>query len=625
VTVVYTLQEYRELLVHVEPALLITDLNLPDGNALSLLSAEPSCPTLVMTSYGDEEIAVRAMKLEVRDQYVKSDLAFREMPRTVDRALREWESLQQAQRAEVALRQSEQRFSTVFHASPVPILIAHLEAGSILDANESCCELLDFPLAELCGKPLDTVLERSLLEEVRRLQGEGRGGRVRDRESWAKTRGGQDRSVTVSLEIIEVGGAPCVLAMVFDLTERKQAEQERLELERRMLHVQKLESLGVLAGGVAHDFNNILVAIIGHADLAIGELPEGVAVRESLSAIKQAAKRAAELSQQILAYAGRGKYVLGRSRWTDIVSELTQLLQSTLSKRARLVLELSDAPSFMEGDATQLRQVAMNLITNASEALDDKDGMITVRTGQCRCDARELSRMVVGAELPSGDYCFLEVQDSGCGMDAATLARVFEPFFTTKFTGRGLGMAAVLGIVRGHAGAIEIESQPGAGTRFRVLLPLAAPAKASDPRGEVEDTWRPQGRLLLVDDEPAVRAVGSKMLERLGFQVETAADGVEAIAAYQAGRFDCVVLDLTMPTMDGAETLKRLRALDPAVRVVLSSGYTESELELRFAGLSASGFIQKPYTLMVLKRAMQAALHPDSLPSASAPQDSGGK
>jgi two-component system cell cycle sensor histidine kinase/response regulator CckA len=609
VIVVSTLAEYRGLVAAVVPQIVLSDLNLPDGSALELFGEAPRWPLLLMTSHGDEAVAVQAMKAGALDYIVKSDFAFVEMPRTVERALREWSNLQQARKAEHALRQSERRFSTIFQASPVPIIVSRLKDGVIVDVNESCLSLLGFGRGELIGKAWAELTDNGeLVTAVLTAEpsvGERHGTA---RELRIKTHQGEHRCMLASLERIDLDGVDCTLAILFDLTERKQAEEQRLEMERRMLHVQKLESLGVMAGGVAHDFNNILVAILGHADMAIEDLPPTSPACESLFGIKQAAMRAAELSQQILAYSGRGKYTVGAVNLNDIVTELTRLLAATMSKRARLELVLAESLPAIEGDATQLRQVAMNLITNASEALGEQDGDITVTTGCCNCAQDYLERLAPAAQLAAGDYVFLEVRDSGCGMDAATIARVFEPFFTTKFTGRGLGMAAVLGIVKSHGGAVSIDSKPGVGTVFRVVLPARKGTLVADGPSPCPEDWKGSGRVLLVDDEEMVRKVGGRMLRSLGFEVEEVRDGLEALARYAAASFDCVVLDLTMPLMDGAQTLLGLRSLDPTVTVVLSSGYAEAELSRRFAGEGDLAFIQKPYSLTALRRSMQEAM-----------------
>ena len=378
--------------------------------------------------------------------------------------------------------------------------------------------------------------------------------------------------------------------------QRKQAEEDIRQLEAQIQHAQKLESLGVLAGGIAHDFNNLLTSILGYASLALMQLPEESPTYPMLREIERGGWRAAELTQQMLAYSGRGKFVIQALRLDALVQEMTKLLRTVVSKKAALSLNLE--PATIEGDATQIRQVVMNLITNASDALEGHDGVIRVRTGIRQADSTFLRTPYFAEELPAGAYAYVEVEDSGCGMTEATLARIFDPFFTTKFTGRGLGMAAVLGIVKGHRGTIKVDSTPGQGTVFQVLLPCFTGAPTEGVvAGPGVSTWRRQGTVLVVDDEASIRTLSRRVLERVGFQVREAGDGREGLDLFGRHRQEivAVLLDLTMPRMDGMETLVEMRRLDPNVPVVVMSGYSESETLMRFAGMGANGFIQKPF------------------------------
>jgi len=398
---------------------------------------------------------------------------------------------------------------------------------------------------------------------------------------------------------------------VVDVHERVQAQAERQEMERRMLHVQKLESLGVLAGGMAHDFNNILMAVLGHADLALAKLPAHAPAQAHLEAIVTAARQASDLSRQMLAYSGRGRFVIEPIQLSDLVADMAHLLKAAISKKALFNLKLEKGLPQIEGDATQLRQVLMNLITNASEAIGDRSGVITLSTGAMHCGRPYLTAATVDDDLPEGLYIYLEVSDTGCGMDRDTLQRIYEPFYSTKFTGRGLGLAATLGIVRSHKGAIRVYSEPGKGTTFKVLLPaLPVALEPAAPAPSAQETWSGQGCVLLVDDEETLRALGQAMLERLGFEVVLASDGREALERYQEHRdhIDLVMLDLTMPRMDGEEAFRQLRQVNPEVRVVLCSGYTEQDVTARFAGKGLAGFIQKPYTLQDLSDRLKACL-----------------
>ncbi|MEW6660206.1 MAG: cache domain-containing protein [Thermodesulfobacteriota bacterium] len=398
-----------------------------------------------------------------------------------------------------------------------------------------------------------------------------------------------------------------------DISERRRAEEERGKLEAQMREVQKLESLGVLAGGIAHDFNNLLMAILGNADLALLSLSPASPARPQIEEISRASQRAADLCRQMLAYSGKGRFVIGRYDLSEIVREMAQMLEVSVSKKATLRYSFAPELPAVEADATQLRQVIMNLITNASESLGDLSGVISVTTGVMECDRAYLADSHLDDRLPEGRYVYLEVADTGSGMDEETRRRIFDPFFTTKFTGRGLGLAVVLGIVRGHHGAIKFYSEPGKGTNFKILFPAVAWAPADRAASAVQTAPLAQGgTVLLVDDDAKVRQVGSQMLTILGFQVLAAATGQEALEAFQKGvnEIDCVILDLTMPEMGGEEVFRQLRQLRSDVCVILSSGYNEQEVTQRFVGKGLAGFIQKPYTMANLQVILNRVLRP---------------
>ncbi len=404
----------------------------------------------------------------------------------------------------------------------------------------------------------------------------------------------------------QTGRQPELFCLDIDLTERKSAEEQRINLEKQLLHTQKLESLGVLAGGIAHDFNNLLMAIMGNADLALMRLNPESPVVDNLKRIEEASARAADLAKQMLAYSGKGKFVVEHLDLSRLVEEMLHILEVSISKKAILRLNLTRPLPTVEADATQLRQIIMNLVINASEAIGDKSGVIAITSGCMDCDQNSLKDVWVDENLTGGLYVYLEIVDTGCGMDNETLSKLFDPFFTTKFTGRGLGMAAVLGIVRGHKGAIKVHSEQGKGTSFKVLFPASnRPIELFNGESHKDD-WKGSGTVLLVDDEETVRAIGSEMLRELGFQVVTAADGREGVSAYtQNPNISFVILDLTMPHMDGEQCFRELQQLKPDVKVIMSSGFSEHEVAQKFAGKELAGFIQKPYRLSVLKEAIR--------------------
>ena len=396
-----------------------------------------------------------------------------------------------------------------------------------------------------------------------------------------------------------------------DITERKQAEERQKKLEAELQQAQKLESLGVLAGGIAHDFNNLLMGVLGNAEIAVLELPPESPARGELKNITTAALRAAELTKQMLAYSGKGKFVVETLNLSKLVREMAHLLQVSISKNVVLKYNFADSLPAIEADASQIRQIVMNLILNASEAVGETSGVVTVSTGMIEADRSYLAETYLDENLPEGHYVSLEVADTGCGMDEQTQQKIFDPFFTTKFTGRGLGLAAVLGIVRGHGGALKIYSELRQGTTFKILFPASRqPTKESIGDSATEQGWRGSGGILVVDDEETVRIATKRMLETLGFTVLTAEDGREALEVFRS-RVDeilVVLLDLTMPHLGGEETYRELRRIRPDTRVILSSGYNEQEITSRFAGKGLAGFIQKPYGVRQLREKIRHVL-----------------
>ena len=408
------------------------------------------------------------------------------------------------------------------------------------------------------------------------------------------------------------GHGGMVYAAARDITERRNAEAERARMDAQLQQAQKLESLGILAGGIAHDFNNLLAGVVGNADIILSDLPPDSPLRPMAEMILEIAQRASGLCTQMLAYSGRGIIAYEPLDLNRAVLETTQILEASISKKAALRHDLAHDLPAIQGDSTQIRQIVMNLVINAAEALEEKNGDIRVSTGVVVCDRRHLDSLHPAQERIPGKYVFLEVSDTGHGMDEATRARIFDPFFSTKFVGRGLGLAAVLGIVRNHRGGLCADSAPGRGTTFRVLFPAleTPPIPAGAALRNAGGDWRGCGTVLLVDDESAIRVVGANLLERLGFQVLVAEDGQRAIEVYaaSAGTVVCVMLDLTMPRMDGEETFDALRRQGCTAPVIISSGYSEYEVAERFAGRQVAGFLQKPYRLEALRRALQAAL-----------------
>ncbi len=388
-----------------------------------------------------------------------------------------------------------------------------------------------------------------------------------------------------------------------DISERRRALEERRSIEAKLQETQKLESLGVLAGGIAHDFNNLLTGVLGNVSLASAQIPADSAAHGFLAQIEKAASRAADLCRHMLAYSGRGRFDVKALDLNALIHETKNLLGISISKRARLDFQPAPSLPAVLADATQIRQIVMNLVINASEALGERDGTVRISTRTVRLSAQDLAGANASPEAVPGEYACFEVTDTGCGMDPEVLKRIFDPFYTTKFTGRGLGLAAVLGIVRGHRGALTVRSAPGMGTCFRVLLPIGHGTPAAELDGaQPDEDWKGSGLVLVVDDEDTVRHVASRLLGFLGFESVAAANGREAVELFPTlGEVRFVFLDLTMPHMDGQETLRELRRLRPDLRVLIMSGFSTQEVADRFAGDRHIDFIQKPFNLVLAR------------------------
>jgi PAS domain S-box-containing protein len=386
-----------------------------------------------------------------------------------------------------------------------------------------------------------------------------------------------------------------------DITERKRFEQKLRE-------GQKLESLGVLAGGLAHDFNNLLTGIMGNAGLALDSLPKSAPERSNLSDVMRASESAAHLTRQMLAYSGKGRLVVRPLNLSAVVREITPLIHTSISKNVRLELDLRDDIPQVRADASQMQQLIMNLVINGAEAIGEGGGTVKVTT---RAEEIEEGQTREFPDNRPGAYTCLEVSDTGCGMDEETKSKIFDPFFSTKFTGRGLGLAAVSGIVRGHHGAFSVRSAPGKGSTFRVVLPVCEDkvrlaASGSDAMRDLCGS----GTILVVDDEEIVRCTAKSVLERCGYRVLLAENGLEGMEQFRAmsSEIALVLIDMTMPVMSGEEALRLLKAMRKDLRVIASSGYSEAEAMERFGGNGVAAFLEKPYTPVLLARKVKKVM-----------------
>ncbi len=513
-------------------------------------------------------------------------------------------------KAEKALKESEERFRSLIQSSSDVIVIMD-EKGLITYETPSVERILGYKPGDLIGKfPVDHIhpddLDKvmSALDEVYQANNPGTPTEFR----FCRADGTWIYLEAIGKNLLDFPGINGVVITARDITDRKKSEEERIEMERRLLHAQKLESLGVMAGGIAHDFNNLLMAILGNLDLALLDLSPVSRPRPFIDQALKAARRAADLTNQMLAYSGKGRFDLKVFDMSELVEEMARLLKASISKTVTLNLQMARDLQPIIADPGQIQQIVMNLIVNASEAIGDQTGIVTITTGMQECDEKYLMQSRLKEKPPPGMYVFFEVKDTGCGMDGQTQERLFDPFFTTKFTGRGLGMAAALGIVSGHRGAIVVESEPRRGTTIRVLFP--ASDKVMKPLRErkrdaatgnsgADLPHSPAGAVLVVDDEEMVRNLCKSMVERFGYPVMTASDGEEAVALFRehADEIACVILDLTMPNKDGMATFEELQRIRGDIKVIISSGFDEQEVTQRFVGKELAGIIKKPYQL----------------------------
>lgn len=417
--------------------------------------------------------------------------------------------------------------------------------------------------------------------------------------------------------IFSNAGKTQVLVSFIDLSERKRVEAEQLELERRVYQSQKLDSLGVMAGGVAHDFNNLLTSILGNTELTLMDTESGSQAAEQLRDVIHSARQAASLAKQMLAYSGRGKFVVQRINMGDLIQEMMPMLRTTAGGTDVIHYESSPTACCIHGDDSQMKQVVMNLVINAVEACrefrDTPD--VQIQISQKHCSESELSGLVLDSILRDGNYVCLRVEDNGCGINQETLTRIFDPFFSTKFTGRGLGLASVLGIVRGHKGGLRVTSSTGQGTLFELFFPIdsglmkTTVEKKFDPDKMILPP-KGSGLLIIADDKPRVLSVAGRMLKRMGYDVLKAENGKQAVDLFRENQEDvcCVLLDLSMPVMSGASAFNAIRKMNEAMPVIISSGYSESELNDRFEGNDNLFLLQKPYRADKLGQLLQDIL-----------------
>ena len=513
---------------------------------------------------------------------------------------------------EEALRASEEKFRLVFENLGEGVTRVSLNENIEL-CNRAAEIIFGVEKGKLLGRNITDFVSDEDLKTIRNQTKKRKAGHRASYEIELIRPGGEIRNLIVT-------SSPCydsenkiigAYSIFRDITENRRAERERKEFELQMQQTQKLESLAVLAGGVAHDYNNLLQGIVGNAGLALMDLPHYSPVRDYIEGIRKSADHAAALTSQMLAFAGRGIFEITSVDISAMIKQMDHLLRAVISKKSVLIFDLQEKIPFIEADTTQIRQIVMNLVTNATEAIGDNEGVIKISTGGRLCDGDFLRSIRSDTELPEGEYIYLQVADTGSGMNEETLRTVFDPFFSTKFTGRGLGMAVVYGIMKRHNGAVKIETKIGSGTCITFYFPRITGSPEISPTASIQKAaGKFSGTALLVDDEEIVRTTSKKILERMGFKVLTAFDGKMGVEVFRdnAEIINLVILDYKMPRMNGEEAFHAIKKIRKDVKVILSSGYNEHDAMNNFGEMGIAGFIQKPYGYKILSDAIGRAL-----------------
>ncbi|MBK9990922.1 MAG: CHASE domain-containing protein [Verrucomicrobia bacterium] len=547
----------------------------------------------------------------------------------IQRELRE--DIQRRSRIEQALKDSEQRYRTLVSQSsdaiwrlelsqPIAISLPLDEqvekimvTGRIAECNELTAQMYGYQQAkEIVGQHLSFLNPRSRSRHESLVRAFVQSNySLSEHESSDTAPGGETRIFIQNLiGVVENEKLVRIWVTERELTHQRLVEQEKQAFERRLSETQRMESLGVLAGGIAHDFNNLLTGIMGHASLGRAEIPPDSPLVNNFEEIENASRSAANLCQQMLAYAGKGRFLIKPYDLSQIITQNAHLLHISVSKQAELRFNLAnDLPPIM-ADVTQIQQIVMNLVINASEAIGARPGLITLTTGLIHPDVTTFSGCPYAPEKLAATYVFLEVRDNGCGISDEARSRIFEPFYTTKFSGRGLGLPAALGIVRSHAGALRVESRQGEGSTITLFLPAKeTPAKEASTSSPTNSPWSAEGTLLIIDDEAPVRGVAERMAQSLGFSVLSAPDGQHGLDLYKLYRqsISVVLVDLSMPGLTGEETMEKLRALSSEVRIVVMSGYNEP-VHLAVSVGRPPVFLSKPFTTSQFQAAVRQAI-----------------
>jgi len=569
------------------PHCLLLDEQLPDMTGLELLSRlsairSPSAmPITFLIGSGDTEIAAQAIKAGVQDYFITNTLSEEFLWRHIQQAI---DQLTSVRRIHALQNQS----NTILQSSMDGLLVIGTD-GFIRFTNPAAEHLFGRPAPALLGSPFEYPIVQGQTSEISI-------GPPHIPTS----------PVEMSVVPIEWENEPAYLISLRDLTERHKAEEERKRHEAERQYAQKLESLGVLAGGIAHDFNNLLMSIVARAGLALRSLPADAPAREHLRIIEKSGLRGGELANQMLTFAGETKLAFHPIDLQQFLKESKPFLRSTVSKRITVTFDMATPLPAIHGDRSQLRQLLMNIVTNAAEAIGDQDGKIVISTGTIDTATHDFRQYHIMGHLPSGSCVSMKIQDTGIGMEPELIPKIFDPFFSTKFPGRGLGLATLLGLARGHGAAVAVHSQLGHGTEFWFIFPTRQQLLPQQPPSVTLPLTPANSptltKVLVVDDEEDVRTACSLILQEMGFEALVAQDGKAGLRIFEKyqNQIALIFLDLTMPNLDGGQLAEKIRQLNPHVPILVSSGYAEEDAMKHFPQSSSNAFIQKPFQVEVL-------------------------
>lgn len=584
-----------EACTNISPHCILLDYQLSDMTGLDCFSklkdlhTHADIPIIFFKGEADEQIAIQAIKLGAQDYFIKNTLTEEFLWRHIQQALDQLTTLRR-------IHTLEHQFSTILESSGDGLMVIDTH-GLIRFTNSAATQIFQQPEADLLGSPFEFPVVPGEAQEI-----------------TIRHQGTQTTPVEMKVVPIEWENEPAYLASLRDLTERRKAEEERQRHETERQYAQKLESLGVLAGGIAHDFNNLLMAIVARAGLALRFLAADSPVREHIHIIEKSGLRGGELANQMLTFAGKAQLDIQPINLQQFLKDSQAFLRSTVSKRITMRFNGDSNLPTIRGDRSQLRQLMMNIVMNAAEAIGEQDGHIYLSTSRIDTSTQDFRPYHVMGDLPWGPCVSLKIQDTGSGIPSNVLPKIFDPFFSTKFPGRGLGLAALLGIARGHGAAIAVHSQVGQGTEFIFLFPITTKPSVQDTpsfRLPKEPSDASTGtKVLVVDDEEEIRTACSLILKEIGYDALVAQDGKAGLHIFEQyqDQIALVFLDLTMPHIDGGQLAKTIRQRDPDIPILVSSGFAEEEAMKHFIQSGICAFIQKPFQVEVLIKKIQALI-----------------